>query len=62
MTGDFCLCIHALEAHDPDDGPCRECNCDHFELDPFLEAGPDGKPVTTFLRPVEEYPPLELLP
>lgn len=56
----FCLCTHRATSH-VDGQECSECNCPIYELDVFLEEGPDGKPVTTMLRPDDEYGPLELL-
>lgn len=59
MTTNYCLCAHPEASHL--EVRCSECNCDYYELDVFLEEGPDGKPVTTMLRPDDEYGPLELL-
>lgn len=54
MTTEFCLCGHAAKDHTKQAGKCSQCDCREFDLDPFLEAGPDGKPVVTFLEPIED--------
>lgn len=56
----FCLCCHAEESH-VQGWECLECNCIAYEFDPFLEAGPDGKPHTTREISPEEREPLRLM-
>lgn len=52
-TQDFCLCSHSAAAHHRGAGKCSQCSCSEFDLDPFLEAGPDGRPVVAILDPIE---------
>lgn len=56
----FCLCCHPQASH-INGYACTECNCQWYAFDPYLQAGSDGKPVTTMLRPADEYGPLELV-